>query len=78
MPRSLGRASLATAIAYAILLALITGAWFVVRGALQYRATYEGGLTLSAAPTVLVHTTCAYLSGSLPIHRSAAELVRIH
>ncbi len=45
MPRSLGRASLATAIAYAIVLALITGAWFVVRGALQYRATYEGGLT---------------------------------
>jgi hypothetical protein len=46
MPRSLGRASFTTvAIVCAIVLALATGAWLVVRPALQYRATYAGGLT---------------------------------
>ncbi len=46
MARSLGRASFTTtAIVCAIALVLGIATWLVVRGALQYRATYEGGLT---------------------------------
>jgi hypothetical protein len=46
MARSIDFARLATiAIASAIALALMTGAWFVARTALQYRATYPGDLT---------------------------------
>ncbi|NUM56387.1 MAG: hypothetical protein HUU46_22345 [Candidatus Hydrogenedentes bacterium] len=46
MPRSSGRASLTTvAIVSATMLALAIVAWLAVRNALQYRATYNGGLT---------------------------------